>query len=65
MRAEESEFLSDNADAVVRHDDDSEQPEDPAITERQNDDEHDRGKHPVRGDEVTNGVQDGVHEGLR
>ena len=65
MRAEEREFLGDDADAVVRHDHDSEQPEDPAI--RKDEDQDDRGcdEQSVVSDEVQNGVQDGVHNCLR
>ena len=62
VRAEQGELLRHNADAVVRHDDHAEQPENAAVTEREHDDEHDSGEQPMMRDEVPNGVQDGVHD---
>ena len=65
VRAEEGELLDDDADAVVRHDDYSEQPENPAVAEYENDDDRGCDEQPVMDDVIPNDVEDGVHDGLQ
>jgi hypothetical protein len=65
VRAEEGELLYDDANAVVRHDHYSEQPENPAVAEYENDDDRGCDEQPVMDDEIPNDVEDGVHGGLQ